>query len=57
MQQVDIFAWISDVWTRCYLFLTEHYIAGFKLWDIMFSIFLVSALTSILRIGTGRSDK
>lgn len=48
------FAWIADVWSRCYLFLTTHQIAGFSLWDIMFSIFIVGTLVEILRIGTGK---
>lgn len=48
------FAWIADVWNRCYIFLTTHQIAGFALWDIMFSIFIVGTLVEILRIGTGK---
>lgn len=48
------FAWIADVWGRCYTFLTTHQIAGYSLWTIMFSIFVVGTLIEILRLGTGK---
>lgn len=50
---MNIWTWISEVWEDCYLFLISHDIAGYSLWSIMFSIFIVSTLVSALKLGTG----
>lgn len=48
------FDFISNVWLSCYEFLTMNQIAGYSLWNIMFSIFLVGTLVKMLRLGTGK---
>lgn len=51
---VDPFVFIGNVWENCYNFLTDNSIAGYSLWTIMFSIFLVGTLVKMLKLGTGK---
>lgn len=51
---VNPFDFIATVWTYCYNFLTNKSIAGYSLWTIMFSIFVVGTLINLLRLGTGK---